>query len=93
MPNYQIRKISNPTYFSLGTIYCLSSIDKKYKVQWKNKGKVWKSEKAVKAHLLKYFTLVGPVDDLEIVELVLIPTKPAADWVDAKMLMQVLKNK
>ncbi len=91
MSNYQIRKLSNPVYYSQGAIYRWSDT---HKVNWTfKKGKIWKTEKAVKAHLLKYLTLVGSVDDLEIIEIVEIPTKPAHDWIDAKMLTKVLKNK
>jgi hypothetical protein len=66
--------------------------DKKPTLGWSKKGKEWKTEKGVKDHLLKWITKGGSIEGWEVVEVVYHPTKPMSEWVDAKMLMKVLKN-
>lgn len=90
MPNYQIRKKGSEIYSN--GIITRSSFSQKLSVTWSAKGKTWKTEKAVKDHLLKYIKKVGPINDFEIVEVVLSPTKPIEDWVNPKMLMEILKS-
>lgn len=67
--------------------------DARYDVTWGTKGKIWKTEKAVKDHLLKYALAVGKPTDWEIVEIIENPTKPIHDWFDAAMILKLLKKK
>lgn len=60
-------------------------------VKWSPKGKEWKTEKAVRDHLLKWIKANG-VPDWEIVRVVYEPTMPIQDWVDAKMLVALIKQ-
>lgn len=64
-----------------------------FDVTWSRKGKVWTNEKLLKAHLLKYTIANGLPSDWEVLEVTEIPTKPMNEWVDAKMLVKLLKAK
>jgi len=61
-------------------------------LNWSKKGKEWTTERALKNHLLKVISTMGMPKDWEIVQVTYQPTKPISEWVDAKMLMQVLKK-
>lgn len=61
-------------------------------IKWSSKGKEWNSEKAVKNHLVKAIESNISMANWEIVQLVYTLTKPIEDWVDAKMLVKILKK-
>lgn len=63
----------------------------KWFINWSNHGKQWKTEKAVKAHLAKALKLVSGVASWEIIQVTYSSTKPIEDWVDDKMLVDILK--
>lgn len=97
---FRIRKlVSNSYVYSLGSISSKYVRDSQnewtevYYVEWSTtKGKLWKNEKLLSAHLLKAMTHGIDIAEWEIVEVVERPTKPINEWVDANMLMQVLAH-
>jgi len=90
MPIYKIRR---GTSFSHGVITSSRWNGKtEYNVKWSKRGKEWTTEKAVKDHLIKAVSVGISMADWEILELVYNPTKPIEEWVDAKMLMTILKK-
>jgi hypothetical protein len=65
---------------------------KTYKVTWDKNGKEWCTEKTLKSHLMKC-AKCGILDQSwEILEVKYHPTKPIDEWIDQKMLIQILKN-
>ncbi len=63
-----------------------------YRVKWKTNGKEWKTEKALKVHLLK--CIVNGIDmaGWEIMEFTQQPSRAMNAWFDAKMTMARLKH-
>lgn len=88
---YKIRNSSG--LFSNGVIK-YRSWDNKWSVRWTKHGKTWKTEKALKAHLLKALRTVSGVAAWEIVTMTITyhPTKPIDEWVDSNMLAEILKR-
>ena len=88
---YKIRSKTNLSYFSHGVITKGYNNNQSF-INWSSKGKVWTTEKNVKAHLLKCIQSGIDISRWEVIEVVYSPTKPMDEWVDAKMLMAILKN-
>ena len=83
-------------WFSKGiitNIYNYKTKETEKNVRWGSDGKIWSSEKTVKAHLLKMMLVSTIPSTWEIVKVEYLPTKPMSDWVDSTMLMKVLKQK
>jgi len=97
MSSYKIRRIDDGR-FSHGVVthrrpFVFGSAGEiRHDVKWSSKGKVWNTEKAVKSHLTIALQFGLPIAQWEIVEVVLLPTKPMDEWIDAKMLLKVLKK-
>lgn len=92
-PIYKIRD-SETGLYSTGLINKYNSnANKKTAVAFNKKGKIWTSEKLVKVHLMKCITdAYGIPGNWEVVKLVEEPVKAMDEWVDAQMLMQILKH-
>ena len=90
---YKIRKANG--WFSHGVITerrWHSDNTKIYHIRWSGKGKEWSSEKTVKDHLLKCAQKGILEETWEVIQVVHQPTKPISEWIDAKMLMKIIKK-
>lgn len=64
-------------------------------VGWSKIGKKWTSEKLLKEHILKYSQLHSSgqcPETWQVLEVREEPTKPINDWIDASMVMRLLKK-
>jgi len=61
------------------------------RIKWSRKGKEWADEKRVKDHLLKCLSYGGIPSSWEIMEFTQQPSRELNEWMDAKMLIAVLK--
>jgi hypothetical protein len=87
-------KIRNTTtgFFSHGIVSMWrSNVYGETSVKWSRSGKTWLTEEGIKSHLLKCYAAYGIPSTWEIVEVEYKPTKPVNEWVDAKMLLKILK--
>jgi hypothetical protein len=92
-PEYMIRNTLN-NLFSNGIVR--PSFDwirhcSKFEVRFNERGKIWRSEKLLKQHLLKCVKKRIPTEHWEIVEVQYTPTKPLYEWFDEKMTLSLLK--
>ena len=88
---YKIR--SSGGLFSHGVISKSRWVkDQPYVVKWSTKGKEWTTERAIKQHLSKAIASGVSVTGWEILQVTYTPTKPLDEWIDAKMLMTILKK-
>lgn len=65
-------------------------------VGWSKTGKKWSSEKLLKEHILKYSQMHASgqcPETWQVLEVKEEPTKPVNDWIDATMVMKLLKKK
>jgi hypothetical protein len=72
--------------------YSNSRQTSEYVVQYKSIGKEWKTEKALKDHLLKCIVKGIDMTDWEIMEFTQQPSRAMNTWFDAKMTMARLKH-
>lgn len=88
-PVYKIRD-TNTGLYSNGLV---RPSNKETTVGWSKKGKMWTSEALVKKHLMKCITDAhGIPDNWEVVKLIEEPVKSMDEWIDAQMLVEILKH-
>jgi hypothetical protein len=90
---YKIRD-KNTGLFSNGIIkHRKYSYESSYYLGWSTRGKEWKNEMSIKRYLTKYIKEVGKIGNWEILEVIYRPTKELNDWIDSKMLLELMKHK
>lgn len=88
---YKIRD-TNSGLYSHGIIHTNGSKRRNaVVVKWSKKGKEWTSEKLVKDHLLKCIAFGGIPTHWEIIEFTQQPSRSLHEWIDANMLVKILK--
>lgn len=90
---YMIRDTKTGAYSSGFVIngYDFTTKSRKYVVRFKERGKIWTSEKLIKKHLLNCALKKVNMDTWEVIEVKYLPTKPIFEWFDEKMSIQLLK--
>ena len=91
-PNYKIRDWNGLYSHGVITHRRHSSFNQSYVIKWSTKGKEWTSEKSVKDHLLKCAQKGILSEKWEVIKILEEPTKPISEWVDAKMLIKIIKT-
>lgn len=92
-PIYKIRDTDTGLYSNGILDKWAISGQKKTAATFNKKGKSWTSEKLVKVHLMKCITeAYGIPGNWEVVKLIEEPVKAMDEWIDAQMLIQILKH-
>ena len=93
MNNCYVIEVGNG-YYSMGRVERMwREGGSTYVVSRSTNGKIFKTEKAVKDHLLKCSITNIDMSEFKVKQIKIVDTKPVNDWFDDKMLMKVMKSK